>query len=385
MNYAQQSREELLREIDRLQQEKQQLKDVIAKFESAVGEGQLIVAQCDKDLRYEWIYNSHQDFFDQTVVGKKDNELNSGSGIEELMKMKQQVINTCQKVRREITFTMSDEKVIYYIMAKPNYNQHQEVNGVFTTSLDVTEFKKTQQKLLQDNKKQLMHQLSLGIAHQINNILAVIMGNTELVLLQNKTKTNAKQLSEKSINLLNNIKQQCNKAKRLIFDLNSMAENNIQRQEICSVPELIEEFLRNHNWSSDQIVIKKDYNPTHKLKVDKDKLQRAVANVLLNAYHAIQMQGQGEIIIQVTEQQEKIKVKIQDTGIGMAEEVQEKIFLPLYTTKGEWGKENKEITGMGLGLTIAEKIIQDHEGEIEFDSKPGRGSTFMIELPVDLK
>lgn len=381
LNYAQQSREELIREIEELQQENQKLKEIMNKIESAVGQGRFIVAQCDKELRYEWIYNSHQEFSDQVAVGQRDDQLNQGPGIKELMDLKQQVLTTEQKIRREIPFAVSDEEVIYYVMANPAYNDQEELTGVFTVSIDVTEFKKMQQQLLQDNKKQVMRQLALGISHQVNNILAVIMGDVELILFENKS--NDYQLSEKANNLLNNIKQQCNKAKRLIFDLNSMAENNIQRQEMCSVPELIEEFLREHNWSSDQVVIKKNYNTTHKLKADQDKLQQALGNILLNAYQAVQAKGTGEIIVGVTKKNKKIKVKVQDTGIGMKKEVQSKIFLPLYTTKGEWGTAINQINGIGLGLTIAEKIIQAHAGQIAVESEVGLGSTFIIEFPVE--
>ena len=381
MNYAQHSRRELINEIKKLQQENNQLKEFVNKIELTVGEGKLIVAQCDQNLRYEWIYNSHSDFSDDEVIAKRDDELNQGSGIDELMNLKRTVLETGQKIRREITFPLSEEEVVYYVIAKPVYDNQQKVVGVFTASIDVTEFKKVQQQIIQNEKNQMMRQLALGISHQINNILAVIMGCTELVIFEDKV--DRSQLSKNSVKMLYNIKKQCNKAKRLIFDLNSMAENNVDRSQNCLITDLLDKVLNNFNWEEEKIDLQKNYELSQKIKVDKNKLQRALNEIIINAYQAIKADGQGKVIVRVTETEKMIKVEIKDTGIGMSEEVQAKVFLPLYTTKGEWGKDNNKIKGVGLGLTIAEKIIQDHHGEIKVESQAGQGSSFIIELPLN--
>ena len=381
MNYAQHSRRELINEIKKLQQENNQLKEFVNKIELTVGEGKLIVAQCDQNLRYEWIYNSPSDFSDDEVIAKRDDELNQGPGIDELINLKRKVLETGQKIRREITFPLSEEEVVYYVIAKPVYDNQQKVVGVFTASIDVTEFKKVQQQIIQNEKNQMMRQLALGISHQINNILAVIMGCTELVIFEDKV--DRSQLSKNSLKMLYNIKKQCNKAKRLIFDLNSMAENNVDRSQNCLITDLLDKVLNNFNWEEEKIDLQKNYELSQKIKVDKNKLQRALNEIIINAYQAIKADGQGEVIVRVTETEKMIKVEIKDTGIGMSEEVQAKVFLPLYTTKGEWGKDNNKIKGVGLGLTIAEKIIQDHHGEIKVESQAGQGSSFIIELPLN--
>ena len=381
MNYAQHSRRELINEIKKLQQENNKLKEFINKIELTVGDGKLIVAQCDQNLRYEWIYNSPSDFSDDEVIAKRDDELNQGPGIDELINLKRKVLETGQKIRREITFPLSEEEVVYYVIAKPVYDNQQKVVGVFTASIDVTEFKKVQQQIIQNEKNQMMRQLALGISHQINNILAVIMGCTELVIFEDKV--DRSQLSKNSVKMLYNIKKQCNKAKRLIFDLNSMAENNVDRSQNCLITDLLDKVLNNFNWEEEKIDLQKNYELSQKIKVDKNKLQRALNEIIINAYQAIKADGQGKVIVTVIETEKIIKVEIKDTGIGMSEQVQKKIFLPLYTNKGEWGKENNDIKGLGLGLTIAEKIIQDHHGEIKVESQAGQGSSFIIELPLN--
>ncbi|MBM7556363.1 two-component system sensor histidine kinase NtrB [Halanaerobacter jeridensis] len=378
MNYIQQDRQQLINQLEKLEKENNQLRKFFNRIELAIGEGNLIVAQCDEDLRYEWIYNIHSNFNNQKAVGKRDDELEQGPGIEKLMSLKRKVLETGQKIRRGITFHFSDQEIVYYVMAKPVINEQDSIVGVFTVSVDVTEFKKTHQQIMQQNKNQVMRQLALGISHQINNMLAIVMGDAELILFESKKNDN--QLPQKSIQMINDIKKQCNKAKQLILDLNSMVETKSDNTQKCLITNLIEDILFDFNWPEYNVEVERRYEDVSKIKVDKSKLKKALSNIITNAYQAVMTKENTKITIAVTETSKTIRIKIKDTGSGMSDEVQEKIFLPLYTTKGEWSQDNNQIKGLGLGLTIAEKIIKDHQGEIKVESQVGEGSIFIIDL-----
>ncbi len=121
--------------------------------------------------------------------------------------------------------------------------------------------------------------------------------------------------------------------------------------------------------------------------VDPAQLRQVFWNLLMNATQAIS--GEGEICIQVkkgnsleslsspilvSRNKEWVKISISDSGVGIAPDDRGKIFEPFFTTK-----EN----GTGLGLSIVHKIIENHKGLIKVESEPGKGSKFMIFLPVD--
>src|SRR5262245_59364062 len=96
-------------------------------------------------------------------------------------------------------------------------------------------------------------------------------------------------------------------------------------------------------------------------------------NILVNAAQSID--GAGEIRIKTWEENDTLRISISDTGRGMTPETKARIFDPGFTTK-------KPGLGTGLGLAICQKIIQNHNGRIEVESTPGRGSTFTIVLPI---
>ena len=104
-----------------------------------------------------------------------------------------------------------------------------------------------------------------------------------------------------------------------------------------------------------------------------NQLAQVFINLLINAAHAIK--GHGEITVSSRREGDHILVTISDTGCGMPEEVKARIFEPFFTTK-EPGK------GTGLGLSISHDIIKKHAGEISVESVPGRGTTFVIRLPI---
>jgi signal transduction histidine kinase len=105
---------------------------------------------------------------------------------------------------------------------------------------------------------------------------------------------------------------------------------------------------------------------------DEKQLSRVFINLFTNAIQAINAGTKGRISIELTTRPSNHEIIIHDNGIGMSEEQQHKIFSPNFTTKS---------SGMGLGLAMVKNIIETVGGNITFSSKPGNGTTFIIELP----
>ncbi len=108
--------------------------------------------------------------------------------------------------------------------------------------------------------------------------------------------------------------------------------------------------------------------------IDKQYLYQALLNIIKNAIEA--MKDGGKLAIQTTASDLEIKMRITDTGCGISEANKAKIFEPYWTTK---------IKGTGLGLTLVFKIIREHKGEISLESQEGKGSAFIISLPIPQK
>jgi signal transduction histidine kinase len=106
------------------------------------------------------------------------------------------------------------------------------------------------------------------------------------------------------------------------------------------------------------------------IAADPDLLHRALSNLVLNAMDA--MPNGGTLTLRTRRENGKVIVEIADTGSGLTREECERIFTPYYTSKQH---------GTGLGLAIVQSIVSDHGGRISVQSEPGRGTTFIVELP----
>jgi len=103
---------------------------------------------------------------------------------------------------------------------------------------------------------------------------------------------------------------------------------------------------------------------------DPELLKRAIGNLLSNAVQA--MPGGGKLSIRTKREQREILIEVQDTGVGIPEEVKGKLFTPLFTTKSK---------GQGFGLAVVKRVTESMNGTVTFESKPGKGTTFIIKLP----
>jgi len=118
------------------------------RYQTALEQSPVIFAKVDNDLRYEWIYNPHDDFEPETARGMKDNELDSGSGIEALMNLKRRALEQEQQLREEITFERSEGTQTYDITATPlQEGTSQAVTGLYTAALNITQRKEAEREL----------------------------------------------------------------------------------------------------------------------------------------------------------------------------------------------------------------------------------------------
>lgn len=109
-------------------------------FQFAMQNIPMVLAHCNVNLEYTWIYNPHPDFEDQTILGKRDDELDQNEGIKQLMKLKKDVLKSGKAIRRQIQFPLSNGLMTYWFFAEPMHSSSSEIIGVVTAAIEVSDF-----------------------------------------------------------------------------------------------------------------------------------------------------------------------------------------------------------------------------------------------------
>ncbi|UCH14373.1 MAG: cache domain-containing protein [Bacteroidales bacterium] len=232
--------------------------------------------------------------------------------------------------------------------------------------------KETQMQISQSEKLASIGRLASGVAHEINNPLTSILNFAHL--LRNK-----KEQNEEDKNDINIIIQETNRVRKIVSGLLDFARQSQIKKEWLDIQKVIQQLVLIIKKQKDfgKITIIENYTKDLKtIFVDKNQMQQVFLNLLLNAAEAIGEQGKITITSSVIN--EKLTISIQDTGCGIKSEDIHKVFDPFYTNK-RVGK------GTGLGLSVSYGIIQQYGGNIEVESKVGKGSTFRVILPLNEK
>ena len=241
--------------------------------------------------------------------------------------------------------------------------------------------------------------LAAGVAHEINNPLAVILGFTDMLLGKTPPESEA-------YDILKTIEKQGNNAKRVVENLLSFARYRDSREELIEINSNIEEVLAvagNTLRVSKIVVQKKLAHDLPAIKGDSRELQQVFLNIINNAIYA--MKGHGILTVATGRTAiGEVEIRLSDTGHGIRKEDRNKIFDPLFTTKGVG-------EGTGLGLSVCYAIVSKYGGKITFETrtadetseamgivnlddnstivdlsttngKPLTGTTFIVTLPV---
>jgi signal transduction histidine kinase len=215
----------------------------------------------------------------------------------------------------------------------------------------------------------MLGHLAAGVAHEINNPLSVILGFSQLLLKR------ADPHSE-TYHDLKLIEKQSRACRQIVEDLRHLARPLPLKRELVNLNQLIQETLEplEPNLASLKVQVRLIPDPhLPPLSADRRLLGQVLLNLTTNAADAMPEGGTLTITSQV-KQKDVVEVAVTDTGVGIAPEHLRGIFDPFVTTKPA-GK------GMGLGLSLTARIVEDHGGRIEVESEVGWGSTFRILLP----
>jgi PAS domain S-box-containing protein len=270
-----------------------------------------------------------------------------------------------------IVLDKAGDEIPTYLSAAILYEDGQEAGsvGIFT---DLREHRKLEKQLLRSEKLSSLGKLSAGIAHEINQPLTGVLTFAHLLLRKFKD-------DETTRKDLETIVRETTRIRGIVQGILDFARETPMQKKPRRIEEVLDQTLEIvvHQQRFFGITLEKQYDQSvPEVVVDSNLMEQVFMNIILNALDA--MQGSGTLTVRTRHQNGWAEVDFSDTGAGMPEEILDKIFDPFFTTK-----DSTEGMGMGLGLAVSYGIVKNHNGDISVSSKPGKGTTFSIRLPLD--
>jgi signal transduction histidine kinase len=286
----------------------------------------------------------------------------------------------------------------------------EERERAFDALRETTErLKQMQNQLVRAEKLAGIGQLAAGVAHEINNPAAFVLSNLSVIrkyvdeffgyidsmerLVANAAQgdSGAQEIHENVRRITNSDSYRClkddlpevigesltglHRIKTIVSSLLSFSSSSEGERCAVDINAEIESalLLLDNEISKKRGRVAKNLGVLPKTLANAQQLQQMLVNLILNASQAIELDG--TITTKTDVKDNHISIEISDTGVGMSENVLQNVFNPFFTTR-EVGK------GVGLGLSIAYRIIESHNGNVDVRSEPGRGTTFTIRLPI---
>lgn len=248
---------------------------------------------------------------------------------------------------------------------------------------DITEHKRLEEQLRQAQKMEAVGRLAGGVAHDFNNLLTAIKGYSELLLVRVGENHPLRKDIEK-------VYKAGERASELTGQLLAFSRRQMLQPAVMDLNALVEDMQRllNRLIGEDIELVTMLAPRLARVKTDAGQIGQVVMNLALNARDAMPSGGKLTIatenvvldqdacrLIPEAKPGRFVSLKVSDTGVGIPKEITSQIFEPFFSTKTQ-GK------GTGLGLSVVYGIVKQHEGYVDVESEPGKGSSFVVYLPA---
>ena len=271
----------------------------------------------------------------------------------------------------EIELEMNSEKRFFIQSVCSHIPRNKDsFSGIVLVTRDITKKKELDQ---------VKSQFVSMVAHELKNPLVAVEGflqilqNPEIKLTEDKKEDFIKRSSERVKSLFQLVND--------LLDISKMEQRDKYRElEVLDFSEIvqtaIDSFEIDYKGKNISIVVKKEEN-LPLIKVERDEISRVANNLLSNAIKYNKTDG--EINISLSSNENYIEFSIEDNGIGIKESDQPKLFQEFFRAMN---KQTRIVSGTGLGLTIVKRIVESYHGKIKFESEYGKGTKFIVQLPI---
>jgi two-component system NtrC family sensor kinase len=231
------------------------------------------------------------------------------------------------------------------------------------------DLQRIREALLQSEKLAAMGRLTSQIAHELNNPIYGIMNTLELLKTEIPPENKRRKILDLSLSEIQRLSE-------MLRNMLSFSKPEEEVRKRINLNELIEGILLMMEKQMKEANIKMitQFDPDiSEIMASTNQMRQVILNLVKNAKEA--MPKGGALTVKTEREDQRVLIRIQDTGTGIPEEIRNKIFEAFFTTK-------QKVKGVGLGLSVCYGIIKDHGGEIKVDSEEGKGTTFTISLPA---
>ncbi len=255
-----------------------------------------------------------------------------------------------------------------------------EMIGTVAVCKDISHRRVLMNQIIQSERLAAVGRLAAGVAHEINNPLAVISEVTGYLTDVLEEDPEPEELMRELTTWLPKLTDQVRRGRSITYRMLSFARKSEAQVNVVEVNDALDEILPflEKEASLAGVALHREYAPElPRVQVEEMQLQEIFINLIKNAIQAMHERGAGNVWLSTSLRNGKVVTTIRDDGPGIAEEVRDRLFDPFVTTKAPG-------QGTGLGLSICYGIIKRYDGEIRVDSEQGEGATFEVVLPAYL-
>ncbi|MDP1991992.1 MAG: ATP-binding protein [Syntrophales bacterium] len=245
----------------------------------------------------------------------------------------------------------------------------QEMGSVLLIK-DLREIRDLQEKVHRSERLASLGRLAAGVAHEIRNPLSSIKGFAQYFVKRFSGQPEEQGYASVMV-------REVDRLNRVITELLDFAGPKEPHREPHSLEAVAEQALKllTPDLEARKVTVAKDYEPgLPAVSVDRDRISQVFINILLNALESMEAGGEIRLSLRRCGPPPAVEISVADTGGGIPEGDLEKVFEPFFSRKKK---------GTGLGLAIVHQIVESHRGDIRVESRPGKGTTFRIRLPLD--
>ena len=271
-----------------------------------------------------------------------------------------------RQVRARFRSASDGRHVDVLVSSSPLHGAGNAVIGALLVLRDITEIEQLHGRLADTQRHYAVGQMAAGIAHDFNNVLDAISEAAHMLAADPHSGRDDRKL------YLDVIEKAVQRGAEISERIRDYLRSGTGAQEEIDIREVLEDVveLTRPIWQRTHVKVECHLNGTAAVSANPADLRRVFTNLVINAIEA--MPKGGTLTINLDTTPDTARVSVSDTGMGIAAEHRKRIFTPYFTTKSE---------GTGLGLSGAHRTITALKGSIRFDSEPGKGTTFHVELP----